>query len=52
VLREPILGISETQAASVIRPDGVTDDLWWKSVSIAAVVQGVHRRSVPRMPST
>ena len=51
-LREEILGISETQAESVIQPHGVAYDFWRESVSGVADVWGIHRRSVPRTPST
>ena len=40
---EEIFDISETQAEAVVEPDGATDDLRWKAVSVVAESRGRHR---------
>ena len=41
-----ILDVSEAQTESVIQPNGVTDDLGRKPVSVVATHIGFHQRSL------
>jgi hypothetical protein len=45
-LRQELFDVTEAQTESVIQPNGVTDDLWWESVSVVAVRFAVHLRSL------
>ena len=51
-LGEKIFAISETQAETVIQPDGVTDDVRGKAVPAIAGRLACHRPTLPSAAST
>ena len=46
-LSQKIFDVTETQTETVIKPDGMTDDLRRKSVSVIAGSFALHRFSLP-----
>jgi hypothetical protein len=49
---QEILDISEAQAEAMIEPDGVTDDLRRKSVSVVVECMAVHLPGLPVIASS
>jgi hypothetical protein len=45
-LRQEFLNVPEAQSESMIHPNGVTDDLGRKSVSVVAASIGIHQPSL------
>ena len=46
-LRQQFLNVPKAHAESVVEPDGVADDLGWKSISVVARRVTFHRPSLP-----
>jgi len=43
---KPLFDLSETEAEPMVQPDGVTDDLRWKTKTLVAGPVGIHHTSL------